>query len=265
MKSVKVLLATVVILATLFALSGSVCATDWKVDGQTYWIQVNEFFSQDGLIHGNGSHGVIKETGFQSGVDAWYTRPSIEVYDAATGGNLLSTVYGVCIDTADFVGSTRHESTLLQGWAASHSGISHRYNGTVMDAASWARTTYMASQADWGIGDSSGVNASAFQLGVWELMSGDGSLAGGNFTSGNFRAANVSGALLSAANSYVTAGWQTLPNGWTGADGWYFHNTQDFLIYNPDKHDNPVPEIPASLLAPLGLSIVGLIRRRARR
>lgn len=264
MRESKALLLALIVLTMLLAATASVYAADWRVANQSYWIKVNEFTAQDGLIHGNGSHGVIRQTGFQSGVDCWYTRPSIEVWDAATGGNLLATINGVCIDTADFVGSTRHEATLMQGWGLDHSGTTHRLNGTVVDPAAWARVTYMGSKADWGVNDSTGTAASAFQIATWELISGDGS-GGANFGGGSFSAGNVSGTLLADAAGYVNLGWQA-PLDWTGADSWYFHNTQDFLIYNPDRQNFPtVPEIPAGVLGPLGLTILAFVRRRMAR
>lgn len=241
----------VFVLAAILVLAGSAtCAEYWnglEVDGPTYTVSFYEPWQYSGAIYQyNGA------TLVYSGTVAW-ALPQVTVTGATA-----NPIYGVCIDTDEYTGSPMQ---LRKGWDSPGALVGNntsRLNGTVIDEAAWNHATYLFSKyqssiSGWGLGS---VNAAAFRLATWEVISGDGT-GGADWANGNFRAPSVSGAIQTAADQFVLAAFDSGFANWTGgASSYYLHDSQDILV------NAPVPEIPTALLAPMGLGMLGLIRRR---
>jgi hypothetical protein len=204
----------------------------------------------------------------QGGGNVYYCLPQIS-WTTLAGKSYSS--YGVCIDTNQYTGSPQQ---LRKGWdspAPLQVNNVSRLNGTVKDFAAWERTTYLFGkhQVDletW-FKDSNAVQAAAFQLAIWEVMSGDGSTTGGNWGAGSFTA-GMGSALIAPANAFVAeaydGGFDAWQSGGYAESAYYLHDHQDFLVYVPTSYsgDPVVPEIPAVALGPLGLMAFGLLKRR---
>lgn len=242
-------------------------ADDWNgltADGPQYWLTISEVGSGSGTIKQyDGSTNIAVSGGVA------YCLPRISVPEAT-----IKPFWGVCIDTHEW--STSPQGAVLkQGWAEEgHAplGQAGRLNGTVLDELAWGHTTYLFSQYGSNIGAMTNVQKAAFQLATWEVLSGDGSISGGNWTSGSFRATDVSGSLLLEANNYVSAAYAGFDDNWStelANESFYFsgvknnNSYQDYLVYAPSPSTNVrVPEIPAVVLGPLGLMGFGMLRRR---
>jgi len=247
-----VVLAGLVILAVLTLTSCALAGlSDLTIDGPTYAINISEY--QTGIYQGN-----ITQYGAAKGA-VYYSLPKITFF---SGQPTQFSVFGVCIDINEYTGSP---TQLRQGWDRTPPPGDQTFNGTVKDYGAWERTTYLFNQYAndlstwWG---TDGQKTAAFQLATWEVMSGDGS-GGANWTSGGFTATGVTGNVQTLADAFVNdaysnasafSAWQVSKS----ADyALYLHDHQDFLVSAP-----AVPEIPAAALCPLGLAVVGLIKRR---
>lgn len=276
MKAVKLVIFAVVL---VILVSSSVLAETWNglTIGSTYTASIPEYYTGVGYYSGVISQyaSLNTSTGFgynkiAGGGSVYYSLPKIMV----TNG---PTLFGVCIDTNEYTGSPLQ---LRKGWEAAGDPLdagnnASRFNGTVKDEDAWKHTTYLFNQHGlelqtwWGAADElSKKKAAAFQLAIWEVMSGDG-LGGANWDNGYFTATGLGtglGSLSELANDFVAAAYGSRFANWEGSSSaLYFHDHQDFLVYAPTTHlgGNPsVPEIPAYMLAPLGLAAFGFIRRR---
>ena len=276
---IRTRLAVLAVVAGMLLGSAAFAADEWNsLDlGASYSLNISEFGSGSGTIKQFDGVDMAHSIAVTGGV--LYSLPSI----AVVGASPTNPFWGVCIDTHEW--STSPQGAVLrQGWAPGvHSslGTAGRLNGTVLNEIAWQHTTYLFSQFGAGIGAMTLKQKAAFQLATWEVMSGDGSAAGGGVwdpiltaTRGNFTATNVKLDLLSTANDYVKAAYIGFDTNWSSAlanGAFYFsgvknNNTyQDYLVYAPVPSDNTtpdVPEIPAVALGPLGLMALGLIRRR---
>ncbi len=142
-------------------------------------------------------------------------------------------MYGVCIDTNDYTGSPQQ---LEQGWNSGPLLTNNpgRLNGTVLDETAWEHTTYLFSQYQsdlptWFNNDTpqNVKNVSAFQLAIWEVMSGDGGPTGGNWSSGYFTA-DVSPDLTALANGFVSDAFNAGFSNFTEAQA-----NQAYLLVRP--------------------------------
>lgn len=198
-----------------------------------------------------------------------YSLPKLTIWDGLHQQKLVSDVWAVCIDTREWSANPQG-AYLKQGWAQGdpdpHIPLSKpgRLNGTVLNQESWGRTTYLFSQYAPAIGAMTNQQRAAFQLAIWEVMSGDGGVGGGIWDSGLFTAQNVTGGLKDDADGYVKAAFAGSWSLSQADKALYFTGVmvngeykQDFLVYAP-----PVPEIPAVLLGPLGLAALGVLRRK---
>jgi hypothetical protein len=260
---IRTRLAVLAIVAGILVGSSAVVADTWN--GLTVDTAV-QYPMPLPAEYGSGS-GSIEQ--FSGGIDiavnggVGYSLPWISVVGATT-----NPFWGVCIDTREW--SVKGGTTLKKGWDPANgipvSNVS-RFNGTVYDSAAWNHTTYLFNQFGGTIGAMSDVQKAAFQLATWEVMSGDGTAAGGNWLTGNFRATNVSGTLLWEADNYVKAAYVGSEN-WSDAQAdkaYYLHDGQDFLVYAPSPPivNNSVPEPMSLMLGIMGLgSVAGLKRLR---
>lgn len=263
MKHTKTIVASLLAIAAIALLAGSVSAAgfNWVV-GQKYWIDVQE--------SGDWSwHSLYQGAPYANINGVAFTVPYITVYDSQTATTPVAAFWGTCIDTAQFVNG-KHEVYLEQGWHGSdpsnpgtdtYPGHYDRFNGTVTNQDAWKRASWLMDQIDMSTLNTNDKKA-GFQLAIWELGAGDGA-SGADFANGNFKANPVTAAQLGYATTYVATGFN-MASSWTGQDTWYFHDQQDFMINIPGQHNRPprVPEIPAGLLAPLGLAALAAVRRR---
>lgn len=260
-------------IAVAMVMGSAAIAADWNgltINAPQYSLSITD--------HGSGS-GTIKQ--FSGGTNiaitqtVLYCLPQITVQQA-----INKTFWGVCIDTHEL--STSPEGAILkQGWAPTHTapGTAGRLNGTVLNQTAWGHTTYLFSQFAATINQMTDVQRAAFQLATWEVMSGDGSISGGNWANGagNFTATNVSGThagtLLWEANNYVKAAYVGFADHWStdlANQAYYFSGVknncfyQDYLVCAPAPTTNrhAVPEIPAVVLGPLGLMAFGMLKRK---
>jgi hypothetical protein len=264
----------IAVLAVIVAvLAGSAAfAAEWNglTVGNQYSLSISEFGSGSGNIKQFDGVDMTHSIAVSSGV--LYSLPRITVAQATE-----PTFWGVCIDTREW-STNPEDATLKEGWTAGTAPLTTagRDNGTVLDQDAWNHTTYLFSQYSSAIGAMSNQAKSALQLAIWEVMSGDGSASGGDWTAGNFRATNVTGTVLTEANAYVEAAYIGFADNWSstlGDEAVYFSGVfdqngqcyrQDYLVYAPAPVPNipVVPEIPATILGPLGLVALGALRRK---
>jgi len=252
-------------------LTSAAVAADWNgltINAPQYLLSIADFGSGTGTIRQYDGSTNIAYTG-----TVFYCLPRITVAQATT-----PTFWGVCIDTHE-VSANPQGAILKKGWADTHTslGAPGRLNGTVLNQDAWGHTTYLFSQFGATMGTMTDVQRAAFQLATWEVMSGDGSISGGSWINGagNFTATNVSGALLTQANAYVKAAYEGYSDHWNNDlanQAFYFSGVrynstyQDYLVYAPAPGTNRnVPEIPAAVLGPMGLMVLGMLKRRFRK
>lgn len=250
--------------------------------GNSYMLRLYEPYSYTGGIQQykslTGGGAGVDNIAVGGGVAFCLPSISVLVVDNLSGGATNNPFWGVCIDTHEW--STSPEgATLKQGWTATlPQGTMGRDNGTVLSEVAWDHTTYLFNKfGGTNIESMSVLERAAFQLATWEVMSGDGNAVdGGNWTTGLFRAqvnqADAT-AVFAAANTYVKAAYDTGFGSWNGSQALYFSGAfqsggnvayQDYLVAAPAPADGrvPVPEIPAVALGPLGLMVLGLLKRR---
>jgi hypothetical protein len=285
MKKVIVLTIVLLALASSFALAETwnglqVNTSTSSTSSPIYNASIPEYYTGPGYYSGTiRQYANIDSSGFgianqliNGGGSVYYSLPKITITSGANNTPWTSSavMYGVCIDTNEYTGTPLQ---LRKGWEAQLDPLTagdnaNRMNGTVKDNLSWAHTTYLFNQYQsqlstwWGDSAlSSKQNAGAFQLAIWEVMSGDGSSAGADFTKGYFTADGSASTLKSTADTFVAAAYNSGFDAWLASgssnSAMYLHDHQDFLVSAP-----AVPEFPAAALAPFGLAAFGFIKRK---
>lgn len=184
----------------------------------------------------------------------------IDIYDVATKETVRQRM--LCVDLLGQI-------TLNQTWDANLT--TGRPSGVVSDHA-WDTAVYMAqNNSGWAVGGwPSGDQATqdaAIQVAVWEVIRDDATF---NLDTGSFRLGSTLSGASRAAVASTALGYFTsanAPAGYAASHPWYeaVSSGQDMLFFVPEPQTPVVPEVPAAALAPAGLALVGLLRRRLAR
>jgi len=153
-----------------------------------------------------------------------------------------ATITTYCIDFTN-VANDDWYIRILGGKPAPASGVPAMTDAAWKDLA-WLNQTY------WTDSLTSATKSAGFQLAVWDCLYDSGTANAYDVTQGAFKAKDSAAA---EAQMYL--------NALKTANGDFTANT---VFYQDDQNQmgKNVPEIPTALLAPLGLSVLGLIRRR---
>lgn len=193
------------------------------------------------------------------GPDVWqnvYIGPVwIDVLNIAT--NELYTQRMLCVD---LLGQIK----LNQTWYAN---LATGVPSGVVNAHAWDMAVWMAqNNPGWAMGWPSGsaaVQDAAIQIAIWEVIRDD---TNWNLGAGSFKLySSISGASRTDVANMAKAFFDAAnpPTGYAADHPWFdaIGSGQDLVFFIPERSE-VVPEIPAALLAPMGLGIIAAVRRK---
>ncbi|MCE5324504.1 hypothetical protein LLG46_14480 [bacterium] len=192
----------------------------------------------------------------------------IQIYDTVM--NTTTNTNMLCIDLSGTINwGTTWEADIVTGTPT-----------TVINSTAWDRVVYMVQHntewTDTKTSDDSPtlkIQKSAIQVAVWEAIS-DGTwdinrdLGMGNFALGNI-SGDYSGAIRSSiastAQGYYDDAVANAVDGYGSTHSYYLavcSSKQDLIFFVPNYSPPDVPEVPTMLLGSIGLTMIGIIRRK---
>lgn len=197
----------------------------------------------------------------------------IRIYDT-----LMQTTTSCNMLCVDLLGTISWNQT----WSAD---IAYGTPTTVIDSTAWDRVVYMAQHnTSWTNTVSTDdtltmkIEKAAMQIAVWEtIRDGDSWDINKDANMGNFALGSIWGdysgtiksQIAAKAYSYYTDAVANAYDGYGSTHGYYLAvntATQDLLFFTTDfTPPPPVPEVPTMLLGSMGLTLIGIARRKFKR
>lgn len=192
----------------------------------------------------------------------------IKIYDTSTNTSTYTNM--LCVD---LMGTINWGQT----WSAD---IATGTPTTVIDSTAWDRVVYMVQHntewTDTKTSDDSPtlkIQKSAIQVAVWEAITDPAWNITKGTGMGNFALGSISGDysgtirsnIATAAKNYYDDAVANAISGYGSTHAYYLAvdpQKQDLVFFVPNYTPPPVPEVPTMLLGSIGLTMIGVIRRR---
>lgn len=230
-------------------------------------VQAESYLSYQGLGLGAVNGVYYQDSREGSGVfgvsNVWVGTIKVKLSndDKATWGSMQQML---CVDLAGRVPQSAPDNpwavTLMTGYKPA---------GVVSNMA-WDKVTKLVdSYLPSVISASSNADAARLQALVWEIMRDDptnlSAITGGSTSQTDaFRLAGTPSWATDATAQQMFNVAEGAEQGYGSGHQWYLANNDNFqdLVFYMPVPSNAVPEVPTAVLAPLGLTLIGLIRRK---